>query len=123
MAHPNQAAQDLCRDTMDAIMRFIVPGMTERQIKEELDRLLMSNPAMEKKMQRTDFMDMPAVARFARERRSRGCSAAGAADVCCAIGVGVSATGFGNSPATACAGSCFVGGATGCWTCIVVCWV
>ena len=45
MTHPNQAAQDLCRDTMDAIMRFIVPGMTERQIKEELDRLLVEKGA------------------------------------------------------------------------------
>ena len=31
--HPNQNAQDLCRQVMDEISRFIVPGMCEDEIK------------------------------------------------------------------------------------------
>ncbi|MBQ1234952.1 MAG: hypothetical protein IIX77_04945, partial [Oscillospiraceae bacterium] len=43
--HPNQIAQDLCRQVMDEISRFIVPGMCEDEIKYKLDELLIKKGA------------------------------------------------------------------------------
>ena len=43
--HPNQIAQDLCRQVMDEISRFIVPGMCEDEIKYKLDELLIEKGA------------------------------------------------------------------------------